>query len=508
MNSLLLLPSFIFFLCLFFVPVGFLFVMGIRDLSASVFQDAYLLYVVRFTYWQAMISASLSVVLGLFSAVLVKEWKIWGGKTLWKFSLLCSSLPPIIVALGILGSWGNQVNIFGWKGILLGHVFLNVAIPFRLIGNSLSEREYSSEATAQSLGLSRWGIFWKITFVSIRASIVSSWILAFLYSSTSLFIVMFLGGGPRFTSLEVALYEAIKLNLDNGRAIQIAIFQAVIGVVLFFIYLQTQKRRKLEGDRMYVPIFVPKKRWVQIVGAGILWVLLFLILGLPLISIFWEGLTQLPFLDKGSLLESSLTTFGISIAVVFFSLLILYPYLHFVYQARSDSETSGWVWLVAAPQFFSPLVICLALSVYFPLVRESSWLSYSAVIAIQTMFVIPLMQFPLREGFLRLSKERNWIAQSLGAGAWQRFLFVEVPFMKRSLFLSALIGFGFSMGEVVSILLFSPPNINTLALNIFQAMSRYRFQEARATTLVLLLVMICLFSVVGHLEDTDESSSR
>jgi ABC-type Fe3+ transport system permease subunit len=64
------------------------------------------------------------------------------------------------------------------------------------------------------------------------------------------------------------------------------------------------------------------------------------------------------------------------------------------------------------------------------------------------------------------------------------------------------------MGEVISILLFSPPGIKTLAMGIFQAMSRYRFQEARATTVVLLVVMISLFGIAGYLEDRDESSAR
>jgi ABC-type Fe3+ transport system permease subunit len=39
-------------------------------------------------------------------------------------------------------------------------------------------------------------------------------------------------------------------------------------------------------------------------------------------------------------------------------------------------------------------------------------------------------------------------------------------------------------------------------------MSRYRFQEARATTVVLLVVMVSLFGFAGYLEDRDESSAH
>jgi thiamine transport system permease protein len=501
-------PALVFLGFLFLVPMVNLLLLGFQGFNHSIFQDTYLVYVIQFTYWQAFVSASLSVLVGFLFAFLIKEWNVFGGKILWKCGLLCSSLPSIIVALGILGSWGKQTALFGWKGLLLGHVFLNFAIPLRLIGNALSDRERTSELTAQSLGMSRWGVFCNITISSIRPSLVSSWILAFLYSSTSLFIVLFLGGGPRFTTLEVALYEAVKLNLDNGRAIQIALLQAGVGAFLFFFYLKLQKKTNLESDRVDIQFFAPRRAWMKGLGGLCLWGLSFMCLGFPLVSIFVEGLGDWSFLDGAELLEAGLTTFAIATSVVVLSISILYPYLHYLYQVKPQGETSGWIWLIAIPQFFSSLVVALALSVFFPLVREVSWLSYLAVVSTQTLFVIPLIQFPLREGFLRMSKERNWIAQSLGASGWQRWLWVELPFMKRSLFLSALIGFGFSMGEVISILLFSPPGIKTLAMGIFQAMSRYRFQEARATTVVLLVVMISLFGIAGYLEDRDESSAR
>lgn len=507
MNYLLISPLLLFFLTLFFAPLANLIFLGIQASSESIFQDAYLLYVIRFTYWQAFVCASASVLFGFFFAFIIKEWAIYGGRLVWRFCLLCASLPSIIVALGILGAWNKHIVVFGWKGLLLGHVFMNVAIPIRLIGNALEDRERTSELTAQSLGCSSWRVFWKITFVAIKQSVVSSWILAFLYSSTSLFIVLFLGGGPRFTTLEVALYEAIKLNLDNGRAVQIALLQAFVGSFLFFFYLRIQKKSKLESDKMKLQIYAPKNRAIKVTGILILWLCVGFGLVPPLLSIILEGVHDWTFLEKAELVEASLTSLGIATAVVLLSLAILYPYLHYFYQKRSNREMSAGIWVVAMPQFFSGLVISLALSVFFPAIREIPWKSYSAIVLTQTIFLIPIIQFPLREGFLRLSKERNWIAQSLGASGWQRWWLVELPVMRRSLFLSALIGFGFSMGEVVSILLFSPPGMKTLALNIFQAMSRYRFQEARATTFVLLMIMLLVFGLAGLMEDRHESST-
>lgn len=514
MNWLLSIPGFLLLTLGFFVPLSYLFSLAVQGFSDSVFRDPFLLHVIQFTYFQALISSILSVGFGFLNAWMIKEWRVAGGKWLWKICLLCSSLPAIIVSLGILGTWGpgewgsriltGTRGVFGWSGILLGHVFLNFAIPLRLIGNALRERDRSSEMTALSLGMSRLSIFWKVTFPKIQSSILSSLILAFLYSSTSLFIVLFLGGGPRFTTLEVSLYEAIKLNLDNSRACQIASVQAIICSSILFLYLRVQKASLLNEQVHQNGIFRPRSNWVRGGGILILWILVVILIGLPLISILVDGLGVLQFLDLGELFRAAFVSISIAMAVGFLSLGVLYPLLHAAHHEKSSKALKTASWLVGLPQFFSSLVVALGLSVFYPSIRGTSFQAYLAIVIAQTLFVIPLIQFPLREGFQRYSKEQDWTAQSLGATRWQRFLWVELPSMKRALILSGLIATGFSLGEVTTVLLFSPIGVQTLSLSIFQAMSRYRFQEAHAMTVILLGLMVLIFGMVGSLEERND----
>ncbi|NDD05697.1 MAG: ABC transporter permease subunit, partial [Proteobacteria bacterium] len=257
MSLIFYLPICLIFSMGFLFPVVSLFVSGFKGFNLAFFSDPFFEHVVTFTYGQALVSSLLSVFLGLVVAFLIQEWKVVGGRFLWRFCLLCSSLPSIIVALGILGAWGpgsilgrivfDQRTVFGWPGLLLGHVFLNFSIPMRLIGNALRERNRTSELTALSIGMNRWSVFWKITLPEVRTSVLSSWILTFLFCSTSLFIVLFLGGGPRFTTLEVSLYEAVKLNFDNGKAVQIASLQALVGIGLYVVYLKAQRPPRIKS---------------------------------------------------------------------------------------------------------------------------------------------------------------------------------------------------------------------------------------------------------------------
>jgi len=507
MNWILTLPILVFMVSFFVLPIGNLFLLSSSVVTENIFQDPYFNHVLRFTYLQAAYSAFLSVGFGFVAAFLIKEWRIFGGNLLWSLGLLFSSLPSIVVALGLLGSWGPSIG-FGWTGILIGHLFLNFGIPMRLIGVALQDRNRTPELLANSLGMNKRRVFFKITLPQLKSSLMASWILSFLYSSTSLFIVMFLGGGPRFTTLEVLLYEAVKLNLNTPKAIQIASLQALIGGLLFLCYYRMQKRRVQEGQQPRVNLFLMEKNWVRVSVSLVFWIITFSVLGIPLVFILKDAVWDWSSNFTSSLLHATASSLKIGLCVVVLGNCILYPFLHYIYREKGNLLRSGSVWLVILPQFFSGAVVAFALSVFYPSLRGNDEWGILGVVLTQTLFAIPLMYFALNEGFERMAQERFWIAQSLGANRWQRFFHVELPGMRRPLLLSMLIGFGFSLGEVVSLLLFAPAHLQTLSLTLFQAMSRYRFQEAHAATGVLLVMIVILFLIMGSLEEKDGSGQN
>lgn len=500
MISLLWIPLFLFLGSFFFLPLIALIPEGIGAISNWIFLEPFTLHVLKFTYFQAVLSACASVLVGFFLAFLIVEWRVPGSKSVWRLSLLCSALPPMIVALGILGA-SRPESVFGWQGILWGHVLLNFAIPLRLIGTSLLERNKAAELTALSLGMSRIQAFVSCTWPEIRMSFASSWLLTFLYSASSLFIVLFLGGGPRFTTLEVLLYEAVKLNLDWGKAVQIAFLQVGLGGLVFLVYLNVNSRRRLTADRNEYPVFFPRSLSIRILGCLILWSLLSFGVLVPLFNILRDGFLNLQALDGLELLSSLLTSLGIAIAVASLSLFLVYSYLYCLYRTKPMGMQRWGTALVTLPQFFSSLIVALALSIFFPLFRQNASWSFLGVIITQALLVVPLIFFPIKEGFLRMSSERLWVAQSLGANRWQCWKQVEFPAMKRTLLLALLISVSFSLGEVSSVLLFAPQGAQPLSLSIFQAMSRYRFQEAHVLTMVLLTIISSILVGAGYLEE-------
>lgn len=104
----------------------------------TVFSDSYLWHVVRFSFWQASLSALLSVGPAVFLARALYRRRFPGRTLLLRLCAMTLILPVLVAVFGILSVYGRQgwlaslFHAFGWQwdfspyglqGILLAHVF-------------------------------------------------------------------------------------------------------------------------------------------------------------------------------------------------------------------------------------------------------------------------------------------------------------------------------------------------------------------------------------------------
>lgn len=105
----------------------------------AVWQDSYLWHVVRFSFWQAFLSALLSVVPAIFLARALYRRRFPGRQMLLRLCAMTLILPVLVAVFGILSVYGRQgwlaslwqslglewtFSPYGLQGILLAHVFL------------------------------------------------------------------------------------------------------------------------------------------------------------------------------------------------------------------------------------------------------------------------------------------------------------------------------------------------------------------------------------------------
>ncbi|MEL6922175.1 MAG: ABC transporter permease subunit, partial [Pseudomonadota bacterium] len=201
----------------------------------------------RFTLIQAVLSTALSLMLAVPVLLALRDMRsARAASALRVLFALPLVLPQIVAALAIIGvfgqnGWASVVigaaglgwpSIYGLGGILLAHVFFNMPLAVRVFDQALNALPPEYDKSAAQLGLSNWQRFKLIEWPTIRSAVGGVATLIFLLCATSFTIVLILGGGPRSTTLEVAIYQALTFDFDIARAILLIILQLLLtGVV-------------------------------------------------------------------------------------------------------------------------------------------------------------------------------------------------------------------------------------------------------------------------------------
>ncbi|MFZ2610765.1 MAG: thiamine/thiamine pyrophosphate ABC transporter permease ThiP, partial [Raoultella planticola] len=87
----------------------------------SIFSDSYLWHVIRFSFWQAFLSALFSVIPAIFLARALYRRRFPGRTLLLRLCAMTLILPVLVAVFGILSVYGRQgwlatlFNVVGWQ---------------------------------------------------------------------------------------------------------------------------------------------------------------------------------------------------------------------------------------------------------------------------------------------------------------------------------------------------------------------------------------------------------
>ena len=168
-------------------------------------------------------------------------------------------LPSILVVLGMVLFFGNNgfVNqfvqwllgiehppfqfLYSLQGILIAHVFYNFPIAMKTLGDHWERLSPQYSMVARSLGANRIKIFFKVHLPLMIPSLISSFVLIFLLCLNSFAIILILGGGVRYTNIEVLIYQLARLHLDFKGATSLAFLQLLMSLFfLFFLFREIE----------------------------------------------------------------------------------------------------------------------------------------------------------------------------------------------------------------------------------------------------------------------------
>lgn len=496
------------------LTLGALIVVGIRGGEAGALTTPDL-RALSFTIKQAFLSALLSVLLAIPLARALARRRFFGRDLLTTLLGAPFLLPVIVAILGVIAVWGRsgwlsevlvaigleRLNVYGMPGVLLAHVFFNLPLAARLILQGFSELPPERWRVAAQLGIEGRALFRLVEWPAIRASAPGAFALVFLVCATSFAVALALGGGPRATTLELAIYEAASYDFDLGRAALLAGVQFAVCAGAALLAFATQAPVVASpGSLTLVERWdgrSPAARWMD--GATIALVCLFL--GMPMLAIVLRGAAGLGDLGPQVWMAAA-RSLGVAVIAVALTLSL---------SLGLGALIAGWQWRgsrrlarladVAGllPIAASPFVIGIAFIIVLRPVADPFALALplTAIVnaAMATPFALRILTPAIRLAF----GDHGRLADSLGLKGWTRLRVLYWPRLRQPLGFAAGLSGALAIGDLGVIALFSTPDAPTLPLLMHLLATSRQVDAAHGAALVLIALSFGVFWLFDRL---------
>ena len=236
---------------------------------------------------QALLSVGLSLLMGIPIARVLFTYQFLGRGFMLALITVPFVLPTVVVALGFRSLFGDSIPN-GLILVVLAHAYINVAVVVRLVGAQWATLDPRMEVTAATLGAKPIRVFASITLPSLRNSIVLAASVVFIFSFSSLGIVVVLGDGSSTRTLEQVLLRSTSVLLDFPTALAAAILQLVVVIVVFLISARVSRnepRAKVVLER----IQIRDRKTMLIVSLTCLTAVILVVS--PIASILWSSIS-------------------------------------------------------------------------------------------------------------------------------------------------------------------------------------------------------------------------
>jgi thiamine transport system permease protein len=464
--------------------------------------DRFDLAAVRFTVVQAAWSAVLSVGLAIPVARALARRDFFGRHLLVTLLGAPFILPVIVAILGLTAVFGRNgivayclnlaglepISIYGFHGVLLAHVFFNLPLATRLLLHGWGSIPSEQFRLASSLDFSAHDMFSHIEWPMLRNLVPGLLVIIFLICTTSFAVALTFGGGPKATTVELAIYQAFKFDFDIGKAALLAGIQfAICGVAALASLWFYVPQAVMGGHDRVVQRF--DTRGLMSRTLDTFWIVLAaLFLGMPLIAILTKGapeMMSLPTSVWSAALRSVLTALWSAGLSILFAVSLALAALR-------------WRWIegfgmlsVAA----SPLVMGTGLFIIvFPFV-DPARIALPITGLVNAVMSLPFVLRSIGPAVQACEQRFGPLSDSLGITNWARLRVVILPRIRAPLGFSGGLAAALSMGDLGVVTLFARPDGATLPLQIYRLMGAYRMEQAMGAALLLLCVSLALFYV-------------
>ena len=478
-------------------------------LIRSISSDIYVLRAIRFTLMQAILSALISTLLAIPLARTFATRTFPGRETILSLFGAPFLLPIIVAILGLLAIWGNNgwlhgtitaagwsdFSIFGLTGILVAHVFFNLPLATRILLQGWAAIPSEQWRLAAQLGMDSGTIARHLEWPMLKERLPGIFALVFLLCATSFTVVLALGGGPKATTIELAIYQAIRYDFDLDRAALLACLQillcAGLAILLRLITRDHDTGQSLGG-------LIPRhdrNTLLARLSDGVIIAAALTFLALPLLAGITRGVIGLALhgVALDAVLPATARSLSVALGACLVMLVISLPLaqisIHLKGKLRRLVELPGFAIMVAPP---IALGAGLFLLLHTHIAVDDFALPLTSLL--NGLQAVPFALIILTPAMAQIKRDYGLQMQHLGLDGLAALRLVHWPLMRRPLGLCLGITAALSIGDLGVIALFGSPSEPTLPLYLYQQMGAYRMDQAYGSGLILSIIAFSLFA--------------
>lgn len=433
------------------------------------------------SFIQAFFSAFFSLFVGFWVSLgllsLNEGPKRKGRFVLEILCLLPNFLPPIFILLSTL----NVIEPFpmGIAGIVVIHTLMNFGLVAVLLAGIIENKLGGMVELAYVEGATRRQFLWKGLFPTLKKDLWLLGLFIFVVCFGSFAVPLIVGGG-KGTTVEVLIYEKIRLSSDWGDAVLLAFLQSTFIFALSFI---ASRGKGVHNTRQANLRLIQSPSGILVI-AGLSFLYLFgyiqgFISGLSMISTFYEVQSALFWNFLGSLL------LGLSVGILCYMGLLgiayCWPKLWF------EKFLNGYV----AP---STSLACFSLLIMGP--NEGVYPFIKIPIALTLLSLNSLFRMGW-DGELQALQSQMTVAYAMGASHKQIFKEILFPQLSTRAGLLAGIASIWACGDFAVSRILAHRDLS-IAMMTETLMSGYRLNQAIVlSSLIIISGLLCFLVCVG-----------
>ena len=195
----------------------------------------------------AGLATAVDLVLGVALGWLLARRRFPGRDVLDTVCTLPMVLPPTVLGYyllvllgsrGWLGGWLQEVFgihlIFTWQGAVVAAAVVAFPLVFKPARAAFEAVDGHLEQAARVLGVSEWGIFWRVTLPLAWRGILAGVLLAFARALGEFGATLMVAGSipGKTQTLSIAVYEAVQAGQDDVANRLVVLISVVCVVVL------------------------------------------------------------------------------------------------------------------------------------------------------------------------------------------------------------------------------------------------------------------------------------